>query len=609
VTRAVRALPFALLAAPALVAAPALAAPGIEQIQKEFRTALDKGTPATVCVIAQGSDALCSGVMVSPRGIVLSDFDAGVVVKRRGGAPGWTDQVRVRVPEIRSGTFVEYAGRIVKVLRDCDSTLIRIESPPPGGFKHLVPDTAAALRPGSYTFVAGNSFGVASEGLPSMTAGVLGAVTMLPRERVAAEGRYEHLFTGAAVTPGVSGGPLLDVSGHLVGIVSAWEPVTPDNPYQYFGRAVPIDRLRAAYADVKEAKDVFAQKAPAPLRSEETDALEEVIANAAATAYASVASLVVERSAPLDKRVAGPKGYVDLPRYLGPSSATAISEDGWLVTSLYNLANVVEMRPLGGAPSPELLAAAGLRTITRITARFPDGVSGEAKLVAWHEGLGVALLKADVSGRPTLQPAPASAYEPGRFVVTAANPYGEKPQPTPLVTFGVVSKRHADDDAGPWRGQIQTDAGATDGNCGAAAVDVEGRFLGLLTVWDPMAHGRNSGIGFVIPWDRIEPSLPSMKEGRTFRLPRMGVAWTSKEQPWLDSDAPAKVVDVQAGMAAAAAGMKPLDVIVRIGEREVASIEDVTRALVGLYAGDAVPFVVRRGTEEVRLTVTLGTRD
>lgn len=607
-TRAIRALLRAALAAPALVAVPALAAPGIEQIQKEFRTAIDKGVPATVTVLAQDSEWGCSGVMVHPRGLVLSDYDAGVVHKARSAVPGWSDRVKVRVPEVRTGTFIEYAGRIVKVLKDCDSTLVQIDNPPPAGFKHLVPDSAAALRPGSYTFVAGNSFGIAKEGLPSMTAGVLGAVTLLPRERVAAEGRYDSLFTGAAVTPGVSGGPLLDVSGRLVGIVSAWEPVTPDGPYQYLGRVVPMDRLRAAYADVKEAKDVFAQKPPLPLRSEETDALEEVIASAAASAYASVASLVVERAAPLDNRVPGTKGLVELPRYLGPASAAAVSEDGWLVTSLYNLANVIETRRYGGAP-PELLAAAGLKSITRVTAHFPDGASAEARVVSWHEGLGIVLLKAEAKGRAALAPAPASAYEPGRFLVAAANPFGEKPQPTPLVTFGIVSKRHGDEDVNPWRGQIQTDAGATDGNCGAAVVDVEGRLVGILTQWDPMAHGRNSGIAFVIPWDRIEPVLPAMKSGKTFRLPRMGISWMSKEQNWFDPDAPARVLAVAEGTAAAAAGMQAQDVIVRVGEREVSSIESVTLALTRFHAGDTVPFVVRRGAEDVSLTLTLGTRD
>ena len=53
----------AALVALAPVAAPA--ATGLEQIQKEFKTAIEKGTPATVVVTARDSRFGCSGVMVS----------------------------------------------------------------------------------------------------------------------------------------------------------------------------------------------------------------------------------------------------------------------------------------------------------------------------------------------------------------------------------------------------------------------------------------------------------------------------------------------------------------------------------------------------------------
>ena len=39
---------------------------------------------------------------------------------------------------------------------------------------------------------------------------------------------------------------LVEDQGRLVGIVSGYEPVLPDNPYQFLGKVVPIDRLRAA---------------------------------------------------------------------------------------------------------------------------------------------------------------------------------------------------------------------------------------------------------------------------------------------------------------------------------------------------------------------------
>jgi S1-C subfamily serine protease len=593
-----------------LAAAPGAVVAGtaeLEQIQKEFKTANENGVPATVSVIAVGSEGYpSSGVMVSRSGLVLTDYDAGFVKKRGQSSFASTQAVKVRVPDMKTGAFIEYDGVIVKAIKELDSSLVKIGKPPSAGFKYLVPATADDLHVGSFTFVAGNSFGMGSESLPAMTAGVLAAATYRPRGAAGA-GRFEALYPSAAVTPGVSGGPLLDVAGRLVGVIAGYEPVTPDDPYQFLGRAVPIDRLRAAYAAVPEAKDAFDEKATKPFASRiaESAALETVIARAAADSYPSVASLVVERKEPLNTITFTEKGPVPMPRYVGPCSAPVVSEDGWLLTSLYNLTNTGGMLSVSymAALPPAARVSAGLAAITKITAHFSDGESGEAKLVATHEGLGVALLKIETKGRRAFAPAADSAYAPGRFLVPVANPFGDKLQPDPLINFGIVSKRHADDAPSPWRGEIQTDAGGTDGNCGAAVVDIEGKLVGVMTLWDPVDHGRNSGVAFVVPWDRIEPALAAMKEGRSFRLPRIGVTWGG------DSAVGALISEVAKDGAADKAGVKPGDVLVKIGASTVKTVADLSKAIVGRYAGDHVAFVVSRDGQTVTLDVELGARD
>jgi S1-C subfamily serine protease len=598
----------------ALAAAPVAAAPNtLEQIQKEFKAAIDRGTPVTVTVVAKDSRFGCSGVIVTKTGLVLSDFDAGLVFKRPGMEPGWSDEVKVRVPEMKTGTFIEYDARIVRVLKEVDSTLIQIAKPPAGGFKYLVPATADDLRVGAFTFASGNSYGMSDESLPAMTAGVLAAATASSPEDRPKKGRYEFLYTGAAVNPGVSGGPLLDVQGRLVGVISGWEPVTPDNPFQFLGKVVPIDRLRAAYAEVtesKEAKDAFAEKPPKSDESKvgETTALETVVEHVSGETYASVASLVIDRSVPLDLQTVGDKGLVPLPRYGGPPSAVAVSGDGWLITSLYNLTNLFELNYGPWFVPPTARIRAGLDAIKGVTAEFPDGSSGTAKVVAVHEGLGIALLKADVVGRRPLEPAPPASFAPGRFVVAVANPFGAKPLESGFTTFGVVSKRHADGIEEPWRGQIQTDAACTDGNCGGAVVDLDGKLVGVLTLWNPIRHGRNSGVAFVVPWDKIEGVLLAMKDGRSFRMPRIGVQWPAVNKR-LDPDAAPKIEAIAKDGPAEKAGMLAGDVLVKVGEWPVKSIADVHKALTGFYAGDHLAFTVTRGGATVVLDVELGTRD
>jgi S1-C subfamily serine protease len=223
--------------------------------------------------------------------------------------------------------------------------------------------------------------------------------------------------------------------------------------------------------------------------------------------------------------------------------------------------------------------------------------------VAIHEGLGIAVLKADVAGRRPVEPAPPSAYAPGRFLVPIANPFGAVREPDPLMNFGVVSKRHQDDLTDPWRGQIQTDAGGTDGNCGAAVVDLEGKLVGVMTLWAPIHHGRNSGVAFVVPWDRIEKALPAMKDGKNFKLPRVGIEWPR------DAETVAKISAVAKDGPAEKAGMRAGDVIMKIGDLAVKSASDCTKSFVGHYAGDHLAFTVTRGGQEIVLVVELGSRD
>ncbi len=589
----------------------------LDAIQKEFKAAILKGTPATVNVTPRDSEFGCSGVIVSSRGIVLSSSDAELVFRRPNEKPSTTDQVKVRVPDMKTGAFVEYDGRILSVQKELGSSLIQILKPPAGGFRCLQPASAEELHVGSFTFASGNAFGMAQESLPGMTAGVLAAVTYLPRGDTSSAGRYQWLYTGAAVMPGVAGGPLLDVEGRLVGVVAGSEPVTAANPFQFLGRATPVDRLRAAYLAlsgpkelVVAAKEAFAEKPVKldPTKAPETKAIETVIAKASADAYQSVASLVVERKTPLDSLAPSRKGPVELPRYVGPASAVAVSSDGWLVTSLYNLTNVVEMKFLQLVPDAARVST-GLAAITKITAHFPDGASGETKVVAVHVGLGIAVLKADVVGRRPIEPAAPSAYAPGRFLVPVANPFGDKPSPDPLMNFGVVSKRHADSLAEPWHGQIQTDAGGTDGNCGAAVVDMEGRLVGVMTLWNPIEHGRNSGVAFVVPWDKIQLVLLSMKEGKSYRFPRLGVEWVLDKDDKFNPVSPAQIAKVVPDSPAQKAGILAGDVFVKLGETPVSSIFEFILALVGRIEGDHVSVTVTRAGKPVTFDVELAPRE
>jgi len=76
----------------------------------------------------------------------------------------------------------------------------------------------------------------------------------------------------------------------------------------------------------------------------------------------------------------------------------------------------------------------------------------------------------------------------------------------------------------------------------------------------------------------------------------------------LGVEAGAAVVSAEAGQPAARAGLRSGDVIVRVGEVEIANSGDLTRALFRYQPGTTVPVEVVRDGRRQSLPVTLGPR-
>jgi S1-C subfamily serine protease len=609
-----RRLALAALGAASLLLPSALARAGgtdatspAEILERELEGATKSAMLATVFCVAKGAPAGSdeigsSGVIVSRSGYVLTDADVGAYdVPRPGAAPDVRDRkvgdlVEVRVPDAKR-KFVAYAGKVVARIHEVDSALVKITNPPPSGLPFLPPRTAQDLRVGAYTFVLGTPFGHDESGSAAETLGIVAA--LVPAPETATGGRWSEIETSAAVNPGVNGGPLLDADGALVGIISTWGDTGSANPFQLLGKAYPIDRIRAAYRDRPEAEEIFRDTKPAPVRSKQAELMETAYGLAGERALRSVVSLEIERTAPL-VMVVGRNGSKDLvlPRYSGPVSALALSKDGWIVTSLYNVGNVTFLgRSLGGGDVEQ-----GVGGIKRATAWLADGTAAPAKFVADDQRLGIALFKADLPPGKELvpvEPAPPTSAQVGRIVLCVGNPFGSKRPTSPLLTVGVFSRLHPCDCEGAWRGSFQTDAGITDGNIGGALVDVHGRTLGMATLWDPALQGRSSGVGFGIPIERILAALPGLQAGTSVKVGFVGIRW-------LRRDGPGRVDEVTSGSPAEKAGMKPGDVIVAIDGKAVPTFEEAAREIRLHDAGARIKITVEREGSKVELDVTLG---
>ena len=557
-----------------------------------------------------------SGVLMSRSGLVLSDGEVGAYFDVGKGDEKaqelvYTDDIEVRIPKRSGRGFKSYKARVLKRDRKVGTSLLEIDVPTPN-FRHVFAGRSDGLKVGDFVFAAGNAFGLADEAPPTLTAGVVAAV--IPAAEGTA-GRFERIYTSAAVTLGVRGGPLVDIHGRLVGTIQdvvsladARDEAAPgDRAYASFGRVVPIARLRAYYAKVPQATALFAEPEAAATRKTAA-ALAATFHRAARRAYPAVVSLDIERSRPLSLATPGTRGIVQIPRYVGPVSGVWVGR-GTVVTSLYNLANVAGLAEpdRAGELPPDARVQAGISGIERITVHLPDGQAVAGQLCGRHEGLGIAVIRADVPATTrieTLQPVGTASLGAGRFVLALGNPFGAARMDDPLLTVGMLSKQHGPDGPDPWSSQWQTDAGITDANAGGAAVDIRGRLLGITTIWSVGEHGRNSGIGFVVPWDLIQPVLGQLEKGRDYRPPLIGVVM--REQ----GGEVTNVVDrVTPTSPAADAGVQPGDRITQIDDQGVANGDDLQRALRGHWSGDRVQLKLQRGSKPVTVTMTLAARD
>jgi S1-C subfamily serine protease len=611
------------------IAPPAAAGPevGAALVEREFAAALRKVTPATVVCTPKGAHKGhpgSSGVIISKDGWVLSDGDAGLVPPpppprtdapttptgpREGRPPlrpperTYTDDVEIRVPDPvvpgKPPSSRTYAARVVKRFgAPLDSSLSKIVSPPLSGFPFVPLASSESLQVGAFAFAAGNAFGSSEEGTPTLTAGVVSALVRAPPGDPA--GKHLEIYTSAAVNPGVNGGPLVDAEGSLIGVVSTWiTPASePGSPFQFLGKVIPIDRIRAAYKTVPEAARAFSDPKALPAKSKQSALFERAVEVAAQRAYGSVVSLEVARKTPLQLHV-GPN--TRLPRYAGATSGIVVTPQGHVVTALYNLANTAALAG-GGVPG---LLEKDLAAIVEIKAHLPDGRTAPCALLAHDQRVGIALLKAEVGAEAwkPLEVAPPEAVEVGRTVLCVANPFGGTRCPDPFLTMGIVSRLHPADAPEPWRGDFQTDAGVTDGNAGGALVDLRGRVIGIATPWQPAVHGRNSGIGFGIPWECVQRALPALEAGTSFRYGNgyLGVAWDLE-------DGAVTILEVVEGAPAGKAGVQKADRIVAVDGKPLKSLVDAQDAVRSHAAGEKITLTIERAGKTFDLEIVLGAR-
>ena len=277
----------------------------------------------------------------------------------------------------------------------------------------------------------------------------------------------------------------------------------------------------------------------------------------------------------------------------GSGSGVVLRDDGTIVTN----AHVV----------------AGAREITIVLA---DGTGVPGQVVGADRLTDVAVVVADDAHRSATAWEPAvfgsvDRLEVGELAVAIGSPLGLAGGPS--VTVGVVSGlgRRVAAEGLVLHDLIQTDAPIGEGSSGGALCDAAGVVVGITTALST-SDAVADGLGFAIPSDVVTTVAEQLLDGDVAH-PWLGIegadlAPTEASVPGVAGMGGVRVVTVDAGGPAEAAGLQADDVVISFGGARINSMSDLVVALRDRRPGDAVGVEVRRGADDLVLEVVLAER-
>lgn len=251
-----------------------------------------------------------------------------------------------------------------------------------------------------------------------------------------------------------------------------------------------------------------------------------------------------------------------------------------------------------------------IRVVLSLAPPTFDGVSGsanvqvlDAKLIGIQKESDLALLKVEASDLPTLRFNLQRVPQPGELVIAVGGPEGLQNS----VTMGVVSWAWRQPDPDDPMVYLQTDAPINPGNSGGPLVDVTGTVVGLNTFMLSNGGG-NEGLGFAIPAPIVDFVYRSLRKYGHVEHVEIGVlahtiTCAMAEGLGLAQNWGVVIVDVIPRGPAAAAGIKPDDVISAIDGHPMLSLPGFTAALYQHLPAQVLKIDVLRGAQKLSFNV------
>jgi len=235
-----------------------------------------------------------------------------------------------------------------------------------------------------------------------------------------------------------------------------------------------------------------------------------------------------------------------------------------------------------------------------------NGRRYEATVIGRDPATDIAVLRVHAGQQlPYVNMGDSDTARVGDIVLAIGNPFGLGGS----LSVGVVSARNRNIDAGRYDDFIQTDAAINRGNSGGPLFNTDGEVIGVNTaIVSPT--GASVGVGFATPTSIVRPVVDQITRYGETRRGWLGVrlanmSRAAADRAGYDGATGAVVTRITPSGPAAAAGLRPGDVVLRFNGHDIPDSRALTRMVGEAPVGSTAAIDIVRDGRRMQITATI----
>lgn len=241
----------------------------------------------------------------------------------------------------------------------------------------------------------------------------------------------------------------------------------------------------------------------------------------------------------------------------------------------------------------------------KISVKLSSGKTLEAKLVGADPRSDLAVIKVNAENLPSAKFGDSSKVRVGDLAIAIGNPLGEYAGSVTAGIISAVNRKIRFEDA--VYNVFQTDAAINPGNSGGALCNENGEVIGINSLKIPNTQNAE-GIGFAISINEAKDIVTSLVSyGKVTRPAKayLGIMGGTAVPGKTSGVRGVYINEVISGSGAAAAGIKPTDIITSIDGKDITTMEELQDTVEKHNVGDAVKCKIWRSGKNIEANIIL----